>query len=565
MQWLSGRLIDNGEFNIELFQKWMQLCHTAHGEACSRPNWSRNIPRPTNLRVIDAKRRCIVDLPESQSFIALSYVWGNVETLQLRKENFELLREDGALIRQSALSDTIDDAIIFTDLIGENYLWADALCIVQDEPEDKLKYVQQMDRIYGMAKLTIVANSGTNANARLTGIAGSRTVTSESLVLDGFSILSKPHNTQNKCMSSSWNARGWTFQEKILSRKKVYFGIDEVSWECQLDTWTESAVLERTNPFDQKRPRSGPLASFYSEAYQTKDLIGSGDTLMAYSELVQDYTARELSQVSDRENAFLGLQQAISGNTGEEYLFALPLSHFHYALSWRSSGGQYTADKMRNKSDFPSWSWLTWSGVVHWANDLTFKYSENPVIPELAWYSVTSSGELIQLTFPDHQSEIDTESNASVVSPLWSVVRGEPPDGYAVMQSSGPLAQYTHTGRICAWTGKAKAFLRRPSGEEEYIVMICNDAGLFIGHLESSYLKRFDDSVNCEATFIFMSKQNTQVVRSFETGLDESSQKLNVLMVQENGDGTLSRSASGVVDDVLWKQLPIDWCFVTLI
>ena len=390
IQWLSGRLIDNDEFNIELFQKWMQLCNTTHGEACSQPNWTRKLLRPTNLRVIDVKRRCIVDLPESQSFVALSYVWGNVETLQLRRENIELLREDGALTRQHALSYTIDDAIIFTYLIGEKYMWADALCIVQDQPEDKQKYIQQMDRIYGMAKLTIVANSGTNANARLTGIAGSRTVASESLFLHGFSILSKPHNTQNKCMSSSWNGRGWTFQEKILSRKKVYFGIDEVSWECQLDTWTESAVLERTNPFDQKRPRSGPLASFYSDAYQIKDLLRSGDTLMAYSELVQDYTARNLSAVSDRHNAFLGLQQAISANTGEEYLFALPVGLFDFALSWRSNGGQYTVEKMKNKSDFPSWSWLTWSGVIHWANDLSFKYSENPVKTELTWYSVTS-------------------------------------------------------------------------------------------------------------------------------------------------------------------------------
>ena len=172
---------------------------------------------------------------------------------------------------------------------------------------------------------------------------------------------------------------------------------------------------------------------------------------------------------------------------------------------------------------------------------------------------------MIQLTSPDHQGEIVAESNDSPISPLWGAVRKEPPEGYAVMKESGPLAHYTHTGRICGWTGQAKAFLRRPSGEEEFYVVICNDAGLPIGQLESSYLERFDESAISEAKFIFMSRQNAHVVDRLETGFNESRSKLNVLMVQEHVDGTLSRTASGVVDEALWNQLSIDWRFVALV
>ncbi|TVY55546.1 hypothetical protein LCER1_G002742 [Lachnellula cervina] len=49
------------------------------------------------------------------------------------------------------------DAVIVTRELGIRYLWIDSLCIVQDDLDDWRKESAQMDRIYGMSFLTIIA------------------------------------------------------------------------------------------------------------------------------------------------------------------------------------------------------------------------------------------------------------------------------------------------------------------------------------------------------------------------------------------------------------------------
>ena len=60
-----------------------------------------------------------------------------------------------------SLPRTIRDAITFTEYVGEQYLWVDALCIVQDEDEEKRDHFRHMGSIYANAYFTLVAAEGT--------------------------------------------------------------------------------------------------------------------------------------------------------------------------------------------------------------------------------------------------------------------------------------------------------------------------------------------------------------------------------------------------------------------
>ena len=62
---------------------------------------------------------------------------------------------------------TISNSIEATGMIGARYLWVDSLCILQDDEEEKLAQIQKMDKIYTNSLLTIVAASGTHADAGL--------------------------------------------------------------------------------------------------------------------------------------------------------------------------------------------------------------------------------------------------------------------------------------------------------------------------------------------------------------------------------------------------------------
>lgn len=65
-------------------------------------------------------------------YLALSYIWGDVQQPFLTKANYEQWQAQGAL-RNVGIPKTARDAIKLTQMIGYRYLWVDALCILQDD------------------------------------------------------------------------------------------------------------------------------------------------------------------------------------------------------------------------------------------------------------------------------------------------------------------------------------------------------------------------------------------------------------------------------------------------
>ena len=58
-----------------------------------------------------------------------------------------------------SLPQTVKDAVETTRNLGIRYLWVDALCIIQDSPEDKLKEIAGMGAIYKNATVTIAVST----------------------------------------------------------------------------------------------------------------------------------------------------------------------------------------------------------------------------------------------------------------------------------------------------------------------------------------------------------------------------------------------------------------------
>jgi hypothetical protein len=81
------------------------------------------------FRVIDVKRHCIINAPANCTHLALSYILGNNHNYQTNKANFGLLQVENGL-RGEFVPKTIKDAMKLVSLLGERYLWVDALCII---------------------------------------------------------------------------------------------------------------------------------------------------------------------------------------------------------------------------------------------------------------------------------------------------------------------------------------------------------------------------------------------------------------------------------------------------
>ncbi|ORY19543.1 hypothetical protein BCR34DRAFT_582246 [Clohesyomyces aquaticus] len=57
------------------------------------------------------------------------------------------------------LPQTVKGAVFVAKAISVEYLWIDALCVLQDSPEDKAQEIARMAQIYHQSLVTIVAAS----------------------------------------------------------------------------------------------------------------------------------------------------------------------------------------------------------------------------------------------------------------------------------------------------------------------------------------------------------------------------------------------------------------------
>lgn len=363
---------------------------------------NESVSRVSHIRLIDIRNRCIYLVKDRNlseiDYVALSYVWGGPQKMVLSKDNVKRMGDRGSLNAAKDMNRTIADAMELTERLGANYLWVDALCIIQDDDEDKASQIANMATIYNAASVTIVAAAGDNADAGLPGLhPGTRWYQQKEFVVStpaereaSMSLLttirSHPldfdeHYDQihEDLDNSVWNTRGWTMQERALSRRNIVFTKDEVLWYCQDAHWREETFLE------VKGFRSGTYRRATHEVSLQQSPVPRHDardpSLLFWNQykfLVERYTNRNFTAEGDVYDAFSAVVDVMGRDTGEGFLWGLPCSRFELALSWdtlhglerRTELSQLPMTSLKKKVSFPSWSWMGWKGGAHcWVAD----------------------------------------------------------------------------------------------------------------------------------------------------------------------------------------------------
>jgi len=178
-----ARLI-NDKIDFSMVRNWLAMCHAGHGHFCNQSKMlDREISDPAaeipTFRLIDVVDNCIVSAPYKCKYVGLSYVWGNIDIssiLRLLKANLDDLEKPASPLQKEyyeRIPLTVRDAMQVVRELHFRYLWTDSLCIVQDDDGDqgsKYDAISKMDLVYGAAYLTIIAATGTDANAGLPGL-----------------------------------------------------------------------------------------------------------------------------------------------------------------------------------------------------------------------------------------------------------------------------------------------------------------------------------------------------------------------------------------------------------
>lgn len=372
LQVFSAQHMDN-IISLERLKMWIRLSDSIGLKSTDDKTIQRFQRRAlsTPIRAVDVLDGKLVSLGAGEDYVALSYVWGGAEQLLLTSENETQLRSPGGMARfQSKLPRTIAEAMGLCRNLELRYLWVDALCIRQDNEEDKLEQIRQMDAVYGNAFLTVVqasADPNTDANSPLAGLSpGSRRVQQEEAVIQGNRViltLRPPFSTAIE--QSKWYTRGWTLQEFYISQrsliftdKQVFLVSDKGYFFCE-DTVFEHGkenVVAYCKSFNQD------LAFDWDFNPLGKSILPTAAERFCY--LLCEYTGRQLSDPGDALAAFSAVLAVFAEKLGASR-FGIPGKIFDYCLCWSPT----SLTLLERRSQFPSWSWAGWQGAIGFLYD----------------------------------------------------------------------------------------------------------------------------------------------------------------------------------------------------
>ncbi|KAI9152102.1 Short-chain dehydrogenase TIC 32 [Paramyrothecium foliicola] len=318
---VPGECID-----ISRLKGWIKHCNESHTESCHAINHELDTG-PRHLLLIDVDKNCLALLGSSTRYMTLSYAWGNLpQTLQCLTSNIDQLKMQDALNPDDPnvlLPQTIRDAMRLVKQLGEQYLWVDRLCIVQDDSANKSFHINRMDAIYARSYCTVVAADGKDSDAGLPGVPGGsskRSYTQSTLLLPGCSFLAG----SSELGQSSWcETRAWVYQELRLSRRCLVFRGQTVYWSCPKSAYEEQSC---STPEGVDHYQNDPLWN--------RPVVTNLD-LRAWTLQVSQYNTTDLTDPSDAHAAFMGIENVLRPCFQGGFVYGLPQYFFDFAMLWR--------------------------------------------------------------------------------------------------------------------------------------------------------------------------------------------------------------------------------------
>ncbi|KAK8029684.1 hypothetical protein PG993_010975 [Apiospora rasikravindrae] len=293
------------DFDPGTAKTWLDYCTKHHKRLCASGMESVH-----GLQVIDCATLSVENGRPESVYVALSYVWA-----KSGGACGSIREEDGKKRLPETLSAVVRDSIKVTQALGYRYLWVDKFCIDQNNPSLKHDQIQQMDAIYRNSALTIISAAGVDETYGLPGV--SSRARRQQLVIrhQGLTVIQAPKDPQTSIASSHWSTRGWTFQEALLSRRRLVFTDDQMYFECNTMSCFESvhSPLDMLHIKDKFKTyenfRSGMFGRNRNERFGNimREKISLNNFFCRYLSNVEDYSARNLGYDEDSLNAFRGV------------------------------------------------------------------------------------------------------------------------------------------------------------------------------------------------------------------------------------------------------------------
>ncbi|KAF4453062.1 hypothetical protein F53441_4293 [Fusarium austroafricanum] len=288
-------------------------------------------------------------------YLTLSYCWGATnEPAKTTRANVAERRE-GFLVE--SLPQTIRDAIQVTRLLKFQYLWVDAICIIQSDENDRYldDWNMEAPRIgsyYLHSKCLISASAAPDSSQGLFVEQTGRKYPLKTCTL-AFNSEEKEYiclSVPKPSPSEDWSAeplrtRGWCLQEAVLSPRVLYWSKHSLIWQCHSTTKALSYGNDMSTAQDSRANQS-----HLSLAQEPERAMGD-----AWTDLVSRYSKMNFTFETDRLVAIQGLANRLVDLHGDTYFAGVFQSHLADGLLWKNS-----YDKANHAlSGVPTWSWAS--------------------------------------------------------------------------------------------------------------------------------------------------------------------------------------------------------------
>lgn len=220
----------------------IQACREQHAN-CQR--LTKHLEQPSSpIKLINCYTRQLVAATPQDLYLTLSYVWGQGS----ESHNTSILPGQHL---PTQLPTLIEDALETTKKLGFDYLWIDRYCINQSNKSELKAQVSQMDLIYGRAICCIIPFSADHPEMRIPGVSRPRSTLPERRIFSTTFTATPPISTEQEIQDSRWYTRGWTYQEAVLSRQRLFIGTNTLLWHCLSDTFSDIYLpsLHKTIPY----------------------------------------------------------------------------------------------------------------------------------------------------------------------------------------------------------------------------------------------------------------------------------------------------------------------------
>ncbi|KAL8951381.1 MAG: hypothetical protein Q9222_002631 [Ikaeria aurantiellina] len=394
--------------SFDTLQQWLSECKSDHSH-CQAENAAQHF-RPLRLIHVGTPRGSqepylhIVHEGQILSYATLSYCHGSFETderpiITLSSTNLVSMQTQ---IKHIELAKSFQDAISITRALSIPYLWIDALCVIQDSPQDRAWEASRKVQYFANAELNIAATASPHAHH---GILTPREIARNSVELTGdaagigvrpiaedvFGLIRNMRwfPTRPPLSAQPLTQQSHALLERMSAKRTVHFTDQQMIWQCQTCLIGEDGQIGEdqdrfsqlcsNRPFDihLREPMREITGANENEHHRDPDTALAtpvkGYTGVKYSldealidtswyDLIEEYTKRSIHEPRDFLPLLSPFAQKIQWQTEGSYLAGLWAMEGQIpfrSLLWYCKNGGAAA---HNGS--PSWAWSSVVGAV---------------------------------------------------------------------------------------------------------------------------------------------------------------------------------------------------------